>query len=74
VFIKSYLFRTCSKVHLIPLSGGFSGSLVCKAQSFDSFGHKLAPCVVKIGPRNMIAKEQTNFERVEEILGNNAPR
>ena len=68
------MFRQCSRVTLNPLSGGYSGSIVYKAQSFDSLGHKLAPCVVKLGPRDIIAKEQMNFERVEEILGNNAPR
>ncbi|MHA1733483.1 MAG: phosphatase domain-containing putative toxin [Promethearchaeota archaeon] len=30
--------------------------------------------VLKIGPREPIAKERTAFERVESVLGNNAPR
>eukprot|EP01114_Cavostelium_apophysatum_P020086 TRINITY_DN6634_c0_g1_i4.p1 TRINITY_DN6634_c0_g1~~TRINITY_DN6634_c0_g1_i4.p1 ORF type:complete len:814 (-),score=150.15 TRINITY_DN6634_c0_g1_i4:79-2520(-) len=68
------MFRTCSHLHLVPLSGGFSGAHVFKARATDLFGHHLAASVVKLGPLKMIAKEMVNFERVEEVLGNNAPR
>jgi protein-tyrosine phosphatase/nicotinamidase-related amidase/aminoglycoside phosphotransferase (APT) family kinase protein len=72
--IVGYLYRDSSRVVLEPLSGGFSGALVFRAASQDSLGHRQAPSVVKLGPTPAIARERVAFERVEEILGNNAPR
>jgi hypothetical protein len=56
------------------VDGGFSGNVVLRAKSIDSIGHNQVPTVIKIGPRDLIAKERTSFERIEEVLGNNAPR
>lgn len=67
------LYRNSSRIELESLSGGFSGALVFKASSDDAIGHQQAPSVVKLGPGRMIARERVAFERVEEILGNNAP-
>ncbi len=67
------LYRNSPRIELEPLSGGFSGALVFKASSDDSLGHQQAPSVVKLGPSRMIARERVAFERVEEVLGNNAP-
>jgi hypothetical protein len=30
--------------------------------------------MIIVGPTGLLTKEKMNFERVEEILGNNAPR
>ena len=71
--ILSWLYRDSARVDLAPLSGGFSGCRVFRAESHDSFGHDQAPSVAKIGPRRAISSERAAFERVEPILGNNAP-
>lgn len=71
--LLSTLYRESAHVELSPLSGGFSGAKVFRASSRDSLGHREAPSVAKIGPRELIAKERAAFERIESILGNNAP-
>lgn len=68
-----YLHRNAARVRLEPLSGGFSGAGVYRAEAFDALGHAHAPSVVKIGARDLIAKERVAFEQVEAILGNHAP-
>ena len=69
-----YLFRDCHTVSLKPLSGGFSGNLVLSSHSVDIYGHQQVPHVVKIGGQKIIGQERTAFERVENVLGNSAPR
>ena len=71
--IVAYLFRDSTEVELEPLAGGFSGSLVWRATSHDAMGHRQAPSVVKVAESAM-AQERVAFERVEAVLGNNAPR
>ncbi|MGJ4732380.1 dual specificity protein phosphatase family protein [Leptospira levettii] len=71
--ILLYLFRDCKDVEFKTLDGGFSGNVVLKSKSIDHLGHAQVPCVVKIGNRDLIAKERTSFERIQEVLGNNAP-
>ncbi|TGN19437.1 isochorismatase family protein [Leptospira idonii] len=71
--ILLYLFRDCKEAEFKTLDGGFSGNVVLKSKSVDAFGHIQVPCVVKIGGRDLIAKERTSFERIQEVLGNNAP-
>ena len=61
-------------MELSPLSGGYSGSRVWRTTSQDALGHRQAPSVVKLGPNRAIAQERVAFERIEEVLGNNAPR
>src|SRR5215475_3709110 len=72
--IVAHLFRDSIQVDLEPLSGGYSGALVCRATSEDALGHRQAPAVVKLGPNRAIAQERVAFEQVEDVLGNNAPR
>lgn len=72
--LLQYLFRHSKKVEARQLDGGFSGNVVLGTKSVDSFGHSEVPHVVKIGPRELIGKERTAFERIESVLGNNAPR
>ncbi|BDA80076.1 hypothetical protein LPTSP3_g30060 [Leptospira kobayashii] len=71
--ILLYLFRDCKEAEFKTLDGGFSGNVVLKSTSVDVLGHTQVPCVVKIGNRDLIAKERTSFERIQEVLGNNAP-
>ncbi|MBV9204007.1 MAG: isochorismatase family protein [Actinobacteria bacterium] len=72
--IVAHLFRDSTRVHLEPISGGYSGALVWRAASNDALGHRQAQAVVKLGPNHLIAQERVAFEQVEEVLGNNAPR
>ncbi|MGP8161641.1 MAG: phosphotransferase [Candidatus Dormibacteria bacterium] len=72
--IVAHLFRDSTSVELSPLSGGYSGSRVWRTTSQDALGHRQAPSVVKLGPNRAIAQERVAFERIEEVLGNNAPR
>ncbi len=68
-----YLFRDAKSANFRVLDGGFSGNVVLGAQSLDRYGHSQVPHVVKIGPRDSIARERISFERVQEVLGNSAP-
>ncbi len=69
-----HLFRDCRRVEARPLGGGFSGNLILGVESLNLHGHRQVPHVVKLGPRTPIGQERTAFERIEEVLGNNAPR
>lgn len=69
-----YVFRHCRRVEARLLGGGFSGNVVAGTRSFDLHGHEEASHVVKIGERAAIARERTSFERIEQVLGNHAPR
>jgi protein-tyrosine phosphatase/nicotinamidase-related amidase len=69
-----YLYRDAKEVDFNVLGGGFSGNAVLKAKAIDQFGHQQVPTVAKIGDRKLISRERTAFERIEEILGNTAPR
>jgi hypothetical protein len=72
--IVAHLFRDSTEVDLEPLSGGYSGALVWRAIGQDALGHHQAPAVIKVGPNRTIAQERVAFERIEEVLGNSAPR
>jgi protein-tyrosine phosphatase/nicotinamidase-related amidase len=72
--LVSYLFRDCRTARLRRLDGGFSGNLVLMAESVSLAGHPQAAHVIKAGPVDAIAGERTAFERIEAVLGNNAPR
>lgn len=69
-----YVFRDCRSVRLRSLDGGYSGNLVLGSESVDAFGHRQVPHVVKIGPRALIGRERSAFERIESVLGNTAPQ
>jgi protein-tyrosine phosphatase/nicotinamidase-related amidase len=71
--LLAWLYRECRSVSLTVLAGGFSGASVLLAESEDAFGHRQAPSVVKIGPRADIGQERAGIERIEGVLGNNAP-
>ena len=69
-----YLFRDCRNVTAAVLDGGYSGNVVLGTRSTDLHGHEQVNHVIKIGDRALIARERTSFERIENVLGNNAPR
>ncbi len=71
--LLGHLFREARTVDLDVLAGGFSGAAVFAAASRDALGHDLAPAVVKLGTRRLIGTERAAFERVEAVLGNDAP-
>lgn len=71
--IINYLFRNSIELDIKVLDGGFSGNLVLKIKSKDIHGHEEVASVVKIGPRNPISNERDSFEKIRDILGNNAP-
>lgn len=74
LLILDALFRNARRVVIVnKLTGGFSGSMVLLAKSYDYDGHEQGPFVVKLGQIDAVAQERTNFERVEEILGHQAP-
>jgi len=68
-----YLFRDSQTADLKVLDGGFSGNAVMRASSHDHHGHQQVPVVVKIGRRDLIARERMSFEQIQEVMGNNAP-
>lgn len=68
-----YLFRDAKVVKIKNLDGGFSGNLVLGTESTDSMGHRQVPHVVKIGNATLIGQERESFEKIEAVLGNNAP-
>jgi hypothetical protein len=68
------LFRNSTRVSIDKLlTGGFSGARVLLVTGYDAEGHEQGPFVIKLGPRDAIAQERINFEKVEPILGNYAP-
>lgn len=69
----NFLFRNSKTAEFKVLDGGFSGNVVLKAKTTDIHGHEEVATVVKIGPRNPISGERDSFERIRDILGNNAP-
>ena len=68
-----YLYKGARRGHFEVLDGGYSGNVVMKATTHDLHGHEEVPSVVKIGPRNPIAREKAAFEKVKDVLGHNAP-
>lgn len=69
-----FLFRDCKSVALKVLGGGFSGNLVAGTTSVDVHGHEQVPHVIKIGARDKMGRERTSFERIQNVMGNNAPQ
>ncbi len=71
--MMQYLYRNSRSVKFKVLDGGFSGNIVLKGDAEDVFGHEEVPTVLKIGPRNPMAQERDSFEKIRDVLGNNAP-
>ena len=66
------LFRGCSKLKVVPLHGGYSGSIVLQIHSFIP-GRQLTPSVVKVDFRNRVQDEYSNYNSIAEALGESAP-
>jgi hypothetical protein len=65
------LFRGCQEVRLYSLPGGFSGSLVFQADSWDWQRMLQRPMILKLGPRRKIEAEVQNYRTfVEPFIGN----
>ena len=65
--ILALLYRDSTEVALSPLSGGFSGANVFKAESVDVLGRAQAPSVLKLGPRQLIATERVAFDGTRNL-------
>jgi hypothetical protein len=72
--IFSFLYRNSETLNIKVVNGGFSGCAVYLVDSLDIHGHQQSKTILKIGPLNKIVQERVNFERVEDILTNNAPK
>ena len=72
--ILCLLFRGATEISVGFIGGGLSSSLVLTARSISSTGQRGAQSVVKIDKSIVIAGEHHAFKRVEDHLGNNAPR
>lgn len=67
------LFPNSADVRLRPITGGYSGAVVCEAQSWSNTGALQRPSVVKIGSAAKLQPEVENYERyVREYVGNTA--
>jgi len=71
--LLAHLYRSSRHLVIDTLVGGFSPSIVLSVQSFDRMSVREAASVVKLASRGEIATELQAFQRVEEMLGNNAP-
>jgi len=72
--VVSFLYRDAARLTLDALGGGFSGASVYRTRAWDALGHEQSTTVLKLGERALVAKERVAFERVEQVLGNDAPR
>jgi hypothetical protein len=71
--ITQKLHPDCSEVRLTPISGGYSGSLVFKANAWDRSGRKEMPFVLKIDKWSAINDEIRGYtEHVKRYIQNNA--
>lgn len=63
----------CAEVHLHPLSGGFSGSLVFRDDAYDRQGRREMPFVLKLDRWKNIKAEIDGYEgHVKRYIQNNA--
>jgi len=72
--IIKYLFRGSRSADFDVIVGGYSGNLVLGTQSIDLEGRIEVPHVLKIGEQEEMGQERMSFEKVEQVLGNSAPR
>lgn len=71
-FIARDLYRNCSKLVLTPIHGGFMASTFF-ADSFDKEGRRLLPTVLKIAAKEIIDREEANYnEYVKKYILNNS--
>ena len=66
--VLKYLFRSSKQVELKSLTGGYSGNIVMKSDSFDMHGREEVGHVVKIGDPEEIGRERIAFEKNSETI------
>lgn len=67
------MFPNSKEILLTPITGGYSGSLVFNADSWDRSGRKEMPFVLKVGPWSEIGDELSGYENhVKRYIQNNA--
>ncbi|HQK56508.1 MAG TPA: anti-sigma factor antagonist [Methanolinea sp.] len=71
--ITKSVHHDCSEVHLHPISGGYSGSLVFRDDAYDHSGRREMPFVLKIDRWENIQAEIEGYEgHVKRYIQNNA--
>ena len=71
--ITRWLHPGCRDVELIPLTGGFSGTLVFRINARDNRGKLMMPLVMKLGEWPLIEDEIRGYtEHVKRYIQNNA--
>ena len=71
--LTRWLHPGCRDVELIPLTGGFSGTLVFRVNARDSRGRLMMPLVMKLGEWPVIEAEIRGYtEHVKRYIQNNA--
>jgi hypothetical protein len=71
--LTRWLHPGCSGVELVPLTGGFSGTLVFRVNARDSRGRSMMPLVMKLGTWQMIEPEIRGYtDHVKRYIQNNA--
>jgi anti-anti-sigma factor len=73
--IARWLHPGCRELELIPLTGGFSGTLVFRVNARDGRGSSMMPLVMKLGPWPLIDAEIRGYtDHVKRYIQNNATR
>lgn len=71
--LTRWLHPGCRDVELIPLTGGFSGTLVFRVNARDRRGRSMMPLVMKLGEWPVIEAEIRGYtEHVKRYIQNNA--
>lgn len=71
--ITGKLFPDSAEISLKPITGGFSGSMVFNAYSWDRSGRQEMPFVLKLGPWSEIGDELQGYDdHVKRYIQNNA--
>ncbi|MCC7551328.1 MAG: anti-sigma factor antagonist [Methanobacterium sp.] len=71
--ITRKMFPTSKEILLTPITGGYSGSLVFNADSWDRSGRKEMPFILKVGSWSEIGDEFHGYEdHVKRYIQNNA--
>lgn len=71
--IVHMMHHDCSEVHLHPISGGYSGSLVFRDDAYDRSGRREMPFVLKLDKWKNIKPEIEGYEgHVKRYIQNNA--
>lgn len=71
--LSRWLHPGCRELELLPLTGGFSGTLVFRVNARDSRGAMMMPLVMKLGAWPVIGAEIRGYnDHVKRYIQNNA--